>query len=702
MTGPIDADDSMESSGWEQQPVSIAALTSDTFVFSWADRTNNDALFSVYWTNGTLMTGPIQADGDITSYSNKNTISLSRLTSTTFVMSWFDDVDDDDTFSVYWTNGTLKHGPIDSETNTETGIYWQAVSSSELVNNIGFCNQNFVHSFVINSTSASWIPYLSNGTIWNGTCISSDSPPQIYSVTQPSPVTLTDGPSPTFLTVNFSVYDANGASNLNSSTASINFTKSGEASRQNNSCVMYESSGNYANYTCNVTMWWFDAAGNDWKIYANISDLDSNIAVNDTIDFTVNSLTGFVVDYSSLNFATLVAGSHNQTPVNHFTLNNTGNVDITLGNIEVNATDLVGEKTYNQFLFAGNFSASPYTGDKIECNITGSATQMNNYTFTKVSNTLLTAGNYTLNNGIGQEELYFCLREVGIELTQQQYSTDVFGSWTIRIVLVALSIRRKKKKNSKESENITIPVIIFSKNLGALEALSKYMKENLGLSYHNIGELLNRNEKTIWTAYNKAIGKQKEIIEVKGTEIFIPISKLNNRELTILESVIIYLRKKDLKYSEIGKLINRDQRNVRSIYYETENRVKEEEFVEFNPTIPLTIFSSELGALEATSKYMKENLGLSYHNIGKLLNRDERTIWTAYNKAIGKQKEIIEVNEKDLSLPLSIFNNRELTILESVIIYLRKKEMKYSEIGKLINRDQRNVRGIYKKIENNI
>ena len=213
-------------------------------------------------------------------------------------------------------------------------------------------------------------------------------------------------------------------------------------------------------------MWWFDSAGDDWKIYANISDVDSNLAINDTLNFTVNTLTGFVVDYSSLNFATLVAGSHNQTPVNHFTLNNAGNVDITLGNIEVNATDLVGETTHDKFLLAGNFSASPYTGNKIECNVSGSATALSNYTFTGIENTILPSGNYTVNDGTGQEQIYFCLREVGIELTQQQYSTDSFGTWTIRIVLVALSVRRKKKKqNSEKYSNLTIPATIFTKKL---------------------------------------------------------------------------------------------------------------------------------------------------------------------------------------------------------------------------------------------
>ena len=79
------------------------------------------------------------------------------------------------------------------------------------------------------------------------------------------------------------------------------------------------------------------------------------------------------------------------------------------------------------------------------------------------------------------------------------------------------------------------------------------------------------------------------------------------------------------------------------------------------------------------------------------MNRDQRTIWTAYNKATEKQKELIRVRETEIFIPLSVINNRKMTILESVIIYLRERNMKYSEIAKLIGRDQRNVRAIYNK-----
>ena len=263
----------------------------------------------------------------------------------------------------------------------------------------------------------------------------SNSAPTIYNVSGLSAITLTDGPSPTFAIINFSVNDSDGASNLDNSTAKINITRAGEAFRYNSTCAVKNfGPGNYSNYTCNITFWWFDGAG-PWVVTASIYDLNGNLATNSTHNVTLNSLTGFVMAPSSLNFTSLVAGSTNQTPMNHLTLNNTGNVGITSGNVQINATDLVGETTPNRFLYAGNFSGSIYTGGNIECNITASATQMVNKTFTGVVSSTLAAGNYTVNNGVtGQENLYFCLRQVGVELTQQQYSTAKWGPWVVQIV----------------------------------------------------------------------------------------------------------------------------------------------------------------------------------------------------------------------------------------------------------------------------
>ena len=95
-----------------------------------------------------------------------------------------------------------------------------------------------------------------------------------------------------------------------------------------------------------------------------------------------------------MNFAELTPGETNKTASEYFVLNNTGNQEITNGNLRINASDLRGETTSGEALWAGNFSASPYTGGNIECNITASATALVNFSYTGIDNVILPVGNY--------------------------------------------------------------------------------------------------------------------------------------------------------------------------------------------------------------------------------------------------------------------------------------------------------------------
>ena len=60
--------------------------------------------------------------------------------------------------------------------------------------------------------------------------------------------------------------------------------------------------------------------------------------------------------------------------------------------------------------------------------------------------------------------------------------------------------------------------------------------------------------------------------------------------------------------------------------------------------IPLSIFLDRgVSVLEAVSEYLKDSKKLSYHEIAVLLNRDDRTIWTCYNRA--KKKKSRDKNQ---------------------------------------------------------
>ena len=46
--------------------------------------------------------------------------------------------------------------------------------------------------------------------------------------------------------------------------------------------------------------------------------------------------------------------------------------------------------------------------------------------------------------------------------------------------------------------------------------------------------------------------------------------------------------------------------------------------------------NTKLTTFEALVKHMKDDLKMSFHEIGELLDRDERNIWTVYSR--GKKK----------------------------------------------------------------
>ena len=126
-------------------------------------------------------------------------------------------------------------------------------------------------------------------------------------------------------------------------------------------------------------------------------------------------------------------------------------------------------------------------------------------------------------------------------------------------------LRLIKQPASKE---ILIPISVFeTHNLSALEIVCKYLKEELDLGYSKIASLLNRNSRTIWATYNNALLKRKEKLLVKDSKFYIPILIFTNRKLSVLESIVSYLKDNfNLRYSEISVLLNRDERNIWTVY----------------------------------------------------------------------------------------------------------------------------------------
>jgi len=127
-------------------------------------------------------------------------------------------------------------------------------------------------------------------------------------------------------------------------------------------------------------------------------------------------------------------------------------------------------------------------------------------------------------------------------------------------------IKVKSEINNKEDKksDIFIPVNIFKEDIGAAESISRYLHDKKKLKFSEIAKLLNRNQRTIWVNYNNSLKNNK--IEFKEDGTMIPVNVFSDRRLSILESVIKYLRDKGLKNIEISKKIKKDPRNIGTFY----------------------------------------------------------------------------------------------------------------------------------------
>ena len=130
-------------------------------------------------------------------------------------------------------------------------------------------------------------------------------------------------------------------------------------------------------------------------------------------------------------------------------------------------------------------------------------------------------------------------------------------------------------------------------------------------------------------------------IEVKE-EVKVPISVFNNEYLSSLENIVKYLRENLLlSFKQIASLTNRNEIAL-AVTYRNAKKKMEAKFVvtEISPySIPVSILQDRnLSVLENVASYLKDTFGLTYHKVAVLLNRNDRTIWTVYQRAKKKKK----------------------------------------------------------------
>ncbi len=122
------------------------------------------------------------------------------------------------------------------------------------------------------------------------------------------------------------------------------------------------------------------------------------------------------------------------------------------------------------------------------------------------------------------------------------------------------------------------------------------------------------------------------------------------------------------------------------------NRPSDEKY-----NIPVQIFGTKLSPSEAITKYLKENKQLSFSAIGKLLNRDQRGIWGSYARAKQKQSQPFEVtHEHTVPVSIFTERKFSLfEILVHHLVH--EQEYKIAHISHLLNRKTSTIWTIYNR-----
>jgi len=119
----------------------------------------------------------------------------------------------------------------------------------------------------------------------------------------------------------------------------------------------------------------------------------------------------------------------------------------------------------------------------------------------------------------------------------------------------------------KEKEDLSVPLSVFERfELTFLEALVKYLHENLSMRFSQIAKSLNKNPVSIWGCYKKSKAKHPNQFSPDLSKGEVPLVIFTSKKYTISEALVHYLsQERKMRYIDIAKLLNRDSRTIWSL-----------------------------------------------------------------------------------------------------------------------------------------
>ncbi|MFH2021652.1 MAG: hypothetical protein ABIJ34_09685 [archaeon] len=114
----------------------------------------------------------------------------------------------------------------------------------------------------------------------------------------------------------------------------------------------------------------------------------------------------------------------------------------------------------------------------------------------------------------------------------------------------------------KYSDDQTVPLSIFCKELTPFESLTLFMVEYKKSSFSEIAGLLKKDRQVVWITYQRARGKKINLLKDLDWKSTIPLSAVCSETLSVAESLALFLKKSGWKNKDIAKTIGKDSRTI--------------------------------------------------------------------------------------------------------------------------------------------
>ncbi|MEK6935139.1 MAG: hypothetical protein AABW46_04635 [Nanoarchaeota archaeon] len=253
--------------------------------------------------------------------------------------------------------------------------------------------------------------------------------PVIFNLTSIGQQTITEQ-GQTFVTFYFDVSDLDGSENINGSSAKAQFNSSDSTDIRVNESCSYLGAYNTTSgqFECIVDIFYFDKGPMGYNV--SVQDNSSSYVEDTDQTFTIAQTKAMDMNPTALTFPTVTLGATDQASSNDpIEINNSGNVVIAAGNMNITAFDLHGLTTLTESIDASNFTVN----NTDSCAGSTGGILMQNNTKTILTPNSMDAGNVSA-GGTVNTTLYFCLFSVPSSgISGQVYDTSATSAWEIAV-----------------------------------------------------------------------------------------------------------------------------------------------------------------------------------------------------------------------------------------------------------------------------